>query len=89
MCCFTVLTIFHNFYSRRALMGVCLVCFQLTRKRSDHLARLQQIKTRKAGTSSTLDNTPPECMFLDRFKSDPRKASKKKAQNNIIERENK
>lgn len=62
---------------------------KLTRKRNDHLHRLKKIKTRKPGSSSTLDNTPPECMFCDRFKSDPRKVSKKKELNNSIERENK
>jgi hypothetical protein len=67
----------------------CLPPVQLTRKRNDHLERLRKIKTRKAGSSSTLDNTAPECMFCERFKSDPRKVSKKKELNNTIERENK
>jgi len=55
--------------------------------RDVHLARVKAIKTRKPGTSDTLDNTAPHVIAA--LKSNPRKIGKSRELNVMIERENK
>lgn len=60
---------------------------QVKRKqREDHLRRLEKIKHRKPGTSSTLDNSAPN--VAKSIAEDPRKASQSHSFNYITEKEN-
>lgn len=59
----------------------------LKKLRSDHLARLKKIKSRKPGTSVTLDNNPPE--VVNKTGENPRRKALKDLFGLITERENK
>lgn len=57
------------------------------KKRKEHLRRLEKIKTRKAGSSATLDNNAP--VVIEAMLNNPRKVAVKDSFNFITERENK
>lgn len=57
------------------------------KKREEHLRRLKKIKERPAGSSTTLDNNPPNVIAAASL--NPRKLSLKKNFSNVVERENK
>jgi hypothetical protein len=59
----------------------------LEKKRAVHLERIKKIKTRKPGTSTTLDNNSP--VVVKAALVNPRKIALKEEFNVITERENK
>ncbi len=57
------------------------------KKRQQHLDRIEKIKSRKPGSSATLDNNPP--MVIEAMLNDPRKSALRNQYNFVTERENK
>lgn len=56
------------------------------KNRADHIARIKKIKSRKPGSSKTLDNSPP--VIVKACLTNPRKAALKDQFNFVTEREN-
>ncbi len=57
------------------------------KKRQQHLDRINKIKTRKPGSSATLDNNEP--VVIEAMLNDPRKSALRHHFNFVTERENK
>lgn len=64
-----------------------LLAKQDEKMKKEHRERLQKIKTRKPGSSTTLDNMAP--VVIEAMKTNPRKVKLKEVFNRMTEQENK